>query len=426
MTRFYSRKTAFFMSVLRQMLRVEYENEYDLSIPKKLYSEPKIYDAGGDLKKRWYVYFSYRNPKTGRLERQAPVYADLQRYKTLRERRAAARNLREAVASVLSQGYDPFMDEKTGRVRVVTATPVDQVQQMTVDQAFDFVLDLKRPAYGTGFADFKSRVNRFRRWLEKHKFVDRPVSDLNRVLINNYLNEVMIASSPANRNNTRSNLSVLFGVLAENYMVMENFVERIKVEKTTPKKNRPYSAQQQKEIISYLEKNDPLLLLFVKFVCYNFVRPIEVARLRIQDIDVYNKRMYYKAKKKSLKIKIIPDILLQDLPDLSGYDPGAYLFGRNGIGQPWAATESVRSDYYAERFREVKRFLGLGREYGIYSFRHTFTLKIYASLRKQGLTPFEAKSRLMLITGHASMSALEKYLRDIDAELPDDFSDLIG
>jgi hypothetical protein len=31
----------------------------------------------------------------------------------------------------------------------------------------------------------------------------------------------------------------------------------------------------------------------------------------------------------------------------------------------------------------------------------------------------------MLITGHSSMTALEKYLRDIDAELPDDYSHLI-
>ena len=31
----------------------------------------------------------------------------------------------------------------------------------------------------------------------------------------------------------------------------------------------------------------------------------------------------------------------------------------------------------------------------------------------------------MLITGHSTMSALEKYLRDIDAELPADYSELL-
>ncbi len=40
-------------------------------------------------------------------------------------------------------------------------------------------------------------------------------------------------------------------------------------------------------------------------------------------------------------------------------------------------------------------------------------------------SPFAAKSELMVITGHTSMTALEKYLRDIDAELPADYSALL-
>ena len=32
---------------------------------------------------------------------------------------------------------------------------------------------------------------------------------------------------------------------------------------------------------------------------------------------------------------------------------------------------------------------------------------------------------LMQITGHTSMTALESYLRDIDVELPNDYSDLL-
>ena len=42
---------------LAQELQNEYEIEYDLTL-KKNYSLPKIYSADGDLKKRWYVYFS--------------------------------------------------------------------------------------------------------------------------------------------------------------------------------------------------------------------------------------------------------------------------------------------------------------------------------------------------------------------------------
>ena len=63
-------------------------------------------------------------------------------------------------------------------------------------------------------------------------------------------------------------------------------------------------------------------------------------------------------------------------------------------------------------------------EEGIYSFRHTFTTKVYRKLRET-FTPEETESKLMLITGHSTRSALRKYLREIDAERPDDYSDLL-
>jgi hypothetical protein len=70
----------------------------------------------------------------------------------------------------------------------------------------------------------------------------------------------------------------------------------------------------------------------------------------------------------------------------------------------------------------VKDHFNLGADYGMYSFRHTFITN-YRELHKS-YSPFETKSRLMLITGHSTMTALEQYLRDIDAEL-EDYSHLL-
>lgn len=65
------------MSNFKELITFEYENEYesayDLSVKRK-FSIPKIYSANGDLKKRWYIYFAYRDPETGKLERQTPIY----------------------------------------------------------------------------------------------------------------------------------------------------------------------------------------------------------------------------------------------------------------------------------------------------------------------------------------------------------------
>ncbi|MEC4005500.1 site-specific integrase [Flavobacterium sp. SUN052] len=220
-------------------------------------------------------------------------------------------------------------------------------------------------------------------------------------------------------------MSSLFQVLEDNEIITENIIKKINVLKSNPERNKTYTPEMQKDIYDYLEINDPLLLLFIKFVCYNYLRPVEVCRLRIKDIDIVDKKLYLKTKNKKVKTKIIPQILIDDLPDISKLNPENYLFSPTGLGNEWEATENNRRDNFSKRFKEVvKTPFNLGIDYGMYSFRHTFITKLYRELRKNH-SQFETKSTLMLITGHSTMTALDKYLRDIDAELPADYSDLL-
>jgi integrase len=135
--------------------------------------------------------------------------------------------------------------------------------------------------------------------------------------------------------------------------------------------------------------------------------------------------MQFKAKNSPLKTKIIPDILLKHLPDLSKLDKETYLFTPTKFGDSWDATDNNRRDHFSKRFKSIKKHFQLNQDYTIYSFRHTFIFILYNNLRKTK-SPFEAKSELMLITGHKSMVSLEKYLRNIDAELPKDYSELFS
>ena len=154
------------------------------------------------------------------------------------------------------------------------------------------------------------------------------------------------------------------------------------------------------------------------------MRPIEVCRLRIKDLNLETKTVEFKAKNSQLKTKRLPQILLNDLPDLSQLEKESLLFTAEKIGGFWDANETNRRDHFSKRFKSVvKDHFKFNEDYGIYSFRHTFISKLYRKLRKEA-SPFEAKSELMQITGHTSMSALEKYLREIDAELPEDYSNL--
>jgi hypothetical protein len=41
------------------------------------------------------------------------------------------------------------------------------------------------------------------------------------------------------------------------------------------------------------------------------------------------------------------------------------------------------------------------------------------------MTPSETKGRLQLITGHSTQKALEAYLRNLDAVMPEDYSEYL-
>jgi len=118
----------------------------------------------------------------------------------------------------------------------------------------------------------------------------------------------------------------------------------------------------------------------------------------------------------------IPEILKSDLLKLNLKDKNYYLFTSDGIA-PTEVNEIQRRNYFTKQFKQVKEHFNLPKEYTMYSFRHTFITKLYRELRKK-YGQNETLDHLSLITGHTTFSALQKYLRDIDAELPDDYSEM--
>ncbi|QXP68458.1 tyrosine-type recombinase/integrase [Polaribacter sp. AHE13PA] len=474
---------------------IEHDFEHDSKV-LNLFSSPKIYTAKGDLSKRWYIYFSFRNPKTGKLERMANVYGKVNQYKTKENRMSILSSYRKNLLFLLKQGFNPFIDnselyeqlknhtvdielEETlkeeaispskinesvknavkealdenmitsllenvilkGDLSKTTKKPIKNNQkeihkkeqntgnknqeEMSIVKAFDFALSLKEKAVSSGtLKDYKRKAKLFIIWMEETHPTKKNIREISRKDLLDYFNGIVLKTSARNRNNYRTELGSIFQVLKNNELVAENYIQSIPVLKSKTERNKVYTLKEQQNIFEYLEKQDQLLLLFIKFVSYSFIRPIEVCRIRIKDINLETKTVQFKAKNSPLKTKIIPSILFDELPDLSKLDKESFLFTPETIGAFWDANETNRRDHFSKRFRKVvKDHFKLNEDYGIYSFRHTFISKLYRKLRENA-SPFEAKSNLMLITGHKSMSALEKYLREIDAELPEDYSKL--
>lgn len=406
------------MDKILHFLQNEYDSEYATEYAmsnRGQYTKPKIYDAGGDLSKRWYVYFSYRDPQTGKMVRQKPIYLGVNRkYKTLSERRAAIKKVRDVLERHLANGsINPYETKYT------------ENKVLSIHEAFSLAMThAKATMKESSFQNHKHRIKSFEKWLDQNAFTDKAITAITKKTATNFLNAILLKTSPKNRNNTRASLSILFKFLEDNQYIPNNFITSIPVLKANPHRNKTYTQAQEDNLFQFLAQHDPQLLLFIKFISYNFLRPIEVCRLQVKDIDLEGKHLIVDAKNQTRKTKIIPEILLSELLYLKGANPNHFLFAPDGLG-PWNTSETNKRNYWSKRFKKVKEHFSLGEDYGLYSFRHTFITKLYRKLREQ-YPPFETKSRLMLITGHTTITALDKYLRDIDAELPEDYSQLIS
>jgi integrase len=175
---------------------------------------------------------------------------------------------------------------------------------MSVKGAFSFGLNLKKNVMNdNSFIRFKSRIKRFEVYLESKGFTHRFITSVDKRMVMDYLNQVLNTSSPRNRNNTRTDIRTMFQLFEDNDMISSSFVSKLKLLKAAPKRNKSYSENKLEFIYEYLKKNDPNLLLFIKFVSYNFLQPIEVCRLRIEDINFKEKTLTVKAKNKLVKEK---------------------------------------------------------------------------------------------------------------------------
>ena len=458
------------MSIISLLLQNEYENAYVFSM-KLHFSEPKIYTGGVNfnrrstlsakekkeaLEKSWYVYYSFRDPTTGKMVRQGQIKGGANKFKNKKERYRFLAILRNNLHQLLAMGFDPYADnseliakiqgkpessdvqkemdegknmgKKTGP-RKPKRTSVQKAKKedsgMNIDEALEFGLEIKKHTLSANsFPKFRNHITKFQSWIGSEHPELMGIKSIDRKHIINYLNSMLSTSSARNRNNGRTCLSSIFTTLEDNDIIEENFIKKINVLKTKPKRHKTFTPEQLEKLEVHMAENDPILLLMTQFVAYGMLRPIEVCRLRIRDIDLKDRKLYVRAKNKQVKIKIIPDILIQKLPDLSSMEPDSLLFTPFGWGEEWGVKEGDRRNYFTGRFKKVKDHFNLGDEYGLYGYRHTHISMVYREMSKT-MSPMEVKSKLMLITGHTTLTALEKYLRDIDAELPKDYSNYL-
>ena len=77
---------------------------------EKLIKLPVLFDAGGDISKKWYVLFYCRNPKTNKFERQRMMQG-INSIHTVKGRYAAGEKMVNHWREKLLSGWSPLTDQ---------------------------------------------------------------------------------------------------------------------------------------------------------------------------------------------------------------------------------------------------------------------------------------------------------------------------
>lgn len=424
------------------ILQSEYVIEYSLK-GKKDYSEPKIYDAGGDLNKRWYVYYSYRDPKTNKLKRQPPIYKGANRFKTKAERYEILMAYKLALKKLLSKGYSPYENfkvtdakiEKEQKVAVKETNPAFKAINYTTIEALEFAVEQKE-SYWSDRAKItiNGHYKRFVKWLKENDLDTIDIKELKRREIATFLNSLKkynkqreLTDEPVSaktRNSYRTSLSLLFNQLVSDDILEYNPVKAIQKLKERPKTHKAYTDQQVKQMREYMDKNDPYLRKFTQFIAYAFLRNVEVCRLKVKDIDLKNRRLYVQTKTEAQEVVPIIGNLASVIEqmELHKYEPNDFVFTNKEQCGEWSTTEKAKTYYFYRRYADMKEALKLDEEQTLYSFKHTAASNLYKSLASEGKADEQVLTELMSFTRHKTKSQLRKYLRGIGASLAKDYS----
>ena len=366
------------------------------------YKKAKIYDGGGDLKKQWFVYYSFKNPVTGKFERYK-VFREINQETTKAERYKLANAYKDGINKALEEGSNPFEQKDEYE---------DQAQNIItcIDKFLDYIASSNK-RYNTK-RKYKYELNIFKDWINSTGLSTLKIGEIKKQNVFEfiaYLKSTRKIGSGKTVNHYLNDIRAFFNHYIDNY---DEYLERNPASKITrdlveEKGNIAFNEDEFNAIKAYCLQNDPYLWLVCQVIYYTGLRnEAELPYLRCGDFDIKNKLFFVEswvAKSKTRQpVPIYPDFedLLLTL-NLDQYPADWFLFGRGDKPGPIR----VGVDNHARRFRPVKKYLGMGNDRGLYCLKGTRACHLFddgASVRD-----------IQLLFRHADPLITMKYLKSL-------------
>lgn len=379
---------------------------------EKIVILPKIHNCGGDLSKKWFIYYSYRDHKTGKMHR-FKHFKGLHKIKDYHERMRVAEKVCEELDHKLRSGWSPFKDDSK-------AIYADQLQYQNIvriygnmrksNKTFNFYASkfiqslqgLEHETIGT----YTSKLRIFAQWLDHLNLSDNDMSSIDNDLIIEFFSFLNTNRkvSRVTYEKYKQLLYKVFEIAQKERKIYINPVQHLPVcKRENDQTPRPIS-RGDLDIFKKELRKDLQLWLSCQFEFYCYVRPgKELRTLKIGQIDFDAGNIMISksvAKTDTDKILIIPDVFLKEIQWLRNYPRHYYVFSKEG--KPGSVMLGRNNLRY--RFVRIRKKLNMPEHYKHYSFKHTGNVEA----ERAGIGPTERQAQ----NGHKYVSTTEIYTRN--------------
>ena len=385
---------------------------------KKIVILPQLYNYGGDITKKWFVFYSYRDPRNNKMKR-FKVYGKLHVIKEYNLRIQAAENLRVELTQKLKSGWNPFLDDE----KVIYE---DQLQYNNIARIYGkarsenktvrlfsskFLSSLREgdSIVNETISTYTSKFRVFNQWLDKNGFAQDDIMCIKNDVILQFfhflINQEKLSAYTIKR--YRQLLSRMFDYAKQEKAIIENPVFNIpKTKRINDQSPRPIA---EFDILSFktsIMEEDPQLWLAISFEYYCFLRPGKELRfLKIRDIDFARGVVdvdSFRSKTNLERFPTIPLVFLNELRNnyqLHKYPREYYVLGKGGL----PGLEHLSKNTLRNRFRAFREKLNMPDTYKFYSWKHTGN----GRASDNGISMRALQDQ----NGHTSIKTTEIYMR---------------
>lgn len=378
---------------------------------------PKLYDANGDIRKKWFVYFSYRNPADNVMTRFR-VFEGFGTIFTKKERYAHAEKMIALYTAKINQGWNPFEEDPRGAVyddnlRYANIARVFKSARAT-NKTFNYFSNLFLPEVKgmapKTYSNYVSKFRIFQSWLEANGYEGNDMDTITPEIMQKFflhlINDEKLARITVKK--YQHMLERLFNWCVANKHLrkspMENLPDTTRRNDQAP---RPIHEADIDVLVKKIRETDPQLWLTVQLEYYCFLRPgKEIRFARVGWFDLARSVVSVPAelvKTGDAKTVIIPDQLRDTLMNdwkLHLFPRDFFVIGQNGQPGP----QPVGNNNLRNRFNIIRDALQLPTSYKLYSWKHTGNVRT----AKAGISMYDRQQQ----NGHQSMRSTEEYLKN--------------